>query len=73
MTHALQEYDFVLTKDTPYLALTGDLWGVCWDDFRENLPHYNGAAMFSHQMTAYQHARDPPGAPFIDVDITMTS
>ena len=30
------------TKDTPYLALAGKLWGVCCDDLGENWPHYNG-------------------------------
>ena len=29
------------TKDTPYLGLTGELWGVLCEDFRENWPRYN--------------------------------
>ena len=33
--------DFELTKDTPYLDLTGKLWGVFGEDFGENWPNYN--------------------------------
>ena len=29
-----------LTKDTPYLVLKGELWGVNCDYFRENSPRY---------------------------------
>ena len=29
MTAAENKSQFELTKDTPYLALTGELWGVC--------------------------------------------
>ena len=32
----------VLTKDTPYFALAGELWGVFCNDFGENFPRYNG-------------------------------
>ena len=28
------------TKDTPYLALTGELWGVFCEYLWENWPHY---------------------------------
>ena len=28
--------DLELTTHTPYLALTGELWGVCCEDFGEN-------------------------------------
>ena len=30
------ESDIRLTTDTPYLALTGELWGVYCEDFGEN-------------------------------------
>ena len=29
--------EFKLSKDTPYLALMGELWDVYYEDFRENL------------------------------------
>ena len=38
--------DFNLTRDTPHLALTGELWGVYCEDFGENWPHHNGTALF---------------------------
>ena len=33
-----EEYrsDLELTKDTPYLTLIGEPWGVCWEYFGEN-------------------------------------
>ena len=34
------------TKDTPYLALTGDLWGVFCEYLWENQPRYNGTALY---------------------------
>ena len=34
------------TKDTPYLALTGELWGVFRELFGENWPHYGGTALY---------------------------
>ena len=36
-----------LTKDTTYLALTGELWGVFCKDFGENCPRYNGIALYN--------------------------
>ena len=33
-------------KDTPYLALTGKLWGVFCEHFLENWPRYNGIALY---------------------------
>ena len=36
-----------LTKDTPYLALTGELWGFFCDDFGEHWPCYIGIAPYS--------------------------
>ena len=32
------KWDFKLKTDTPYLDLTGELWGVCFDNFEENWP-----------------------------------
>ena len=34
------------TKDTPYLALAGKLWGVFCEDFGENWPCYNDTALY---------------------------
>ena len=46
MTAAKHKSDLKLTADTPYLALTGELWGVCGEDFLENWPRYNGTALY---------------------------
>ena len=35
MSAAEPQSDFDLTKDTLYLALTGELWGVSCEDFGE--------------------------------------
>ena len=35
-----------ITNYTPYLALTGELWGVFWEDLIENWPHYKGTALY---------------------------
>ena len=34
------------TKHNPYLALTGELWGVFCEHLWENLPYYNGTALY---------------------------
>ena len=38
--------DFKLTTVTPYLALTGELWGDCHKDIGENWLRYNGTALY---------------------------
>ena len=40
-------------NNTPYLALTGELWGVCYEDFeKKNWPRYNGIALYLfHNLT----------------------
>ena len=40
MTATECESDFKLTTDTPYLALTGELWGVYYENFEEKWPPY---------------------------------
>ena len=45
-TQALPKSHFVLTKCTPYLILTGKLWGVHYEDFQENLLHYKGTEQY---------------------------
>ena len=44
----LHKLESVLTNDTPFLALTGELWwGVCCENFLENWPHHNGTALYN--------------------------
>ena len=45
MTATEHESDFKLTTDIPYHAIKGELWGVYYDNFKENLPCYNGTAL----------------------------
>ena len=41
------ELDFRITTYTLYLALTGELWGVYCEDFRENWQrYYNGTVLY---------------------------
>ena len=46
---AENESDISITTDTdtPYLTLTGELWGVYCVDFEENWPGFNGTALYS--------------------------
>ena len=46
MTLAESESDTRITTDTPYLALTGELWAVYCKDMGENWPRYNGTALY---------------------------
>ena len=46
ITVAESESDVRITTNTPYLALTGELWGVCCEDFGENWRRYNGTALY---------------------------
>ena len=48
---ALHESELVLTKETPYLTLTGELWGVYCEEFQENWLSYNATAL--HMDYAY--------------------
>ena len=38
---------FELTKDTPYLALSGELWSVFYEYFNRNWPCYKGFLLYS--------------------------
>ena len=41
-----------ITRDTPYLALTGELWGIYCEDLGEKWPSYNGTApVFKTKLT----------------------
>ena len=48
MTTAERKSDFKLKKDTTYLALAGELWGVYYEDLGENGPRYNGTALYKY-------------------------
>ena len=38
--------EVIFTKDTPYLALTGKLWGVFCEDLGENWLRYDSTALY---------------------------
>ena len=40
------ERDIRIKTNTPYLTLTGELWGAYCEDFRENWPHYNDTVLY---------------------------
>ena len=42
------EADAGSTNNTPYLALTGELWGVFCEYLWEMWPRYNGTALYYH-------------------------
>ena len=46
MTMAERKSNIRLTKDTPYLALMGELCGVFCEKLGENWPRYNGTALY---------------------------
>ena len=46
MTAAELKSDFKLTTDTPYPALTDELWSVYCGHLGENWPRYNVAALY---------------------------
>ena len=46
VTAAEYKLDFVVTKDTPYLALTSELWSVYCDELGGNWLLYNGTALY---------------------------
>ena len=46
MTKAgIKKSDLKFKTDTPYLTLTGELWGICCENFGENWTRYNGTAL----------------------------
>ena len=46
MTMVEHKSNIRLTKDTPYLALKGELWDIFYENFGENLPCFNGTALY---------------------------
>ena len=49
MSTAEHKSDFWRSKDTPYFALMGELWGAICDSFGGNWPHYNGITQYIEQ------------------------
>ena len=48
MTAAERNSYFELKTDTPYLALTGELWGEYYVNCEENWPRHDGTALHMH-------------------------
>ena len=51
MTATERKSDFKLTKHTPYLALTGQLWSVFYKNSEANWLRYNGTALYLNPST----------------------
>ena len=45
MTPTVHTSDFILTTNTPFLTLTGELWGAYYENFEENGPCNNGTTL----------------------------
>ena len=43
------------TSNSQYLALTGELWGVYYEDFKENWPRYNGTSLYHAVICTLRH------------------
>ena len=56
MTMGTHKLNITLTKDTSYLALTGELWGVCCEHFGENQPYFNGIAPYFFNWNISSHS-----------------
>ena len=46
---------FELTKDTPYLALSGELWSVFYEYINRNWPCYKGFLLYIVRPKKYAH------------------
>ena len=46
LTEAEYNTEFETTKDTPYFALMGELWGVFGEDSSENWLRYTGITLY---------------------------
>ena len=53
VTEVKHRAEFVLSSDTPYLTLTGELWSVYCEDFGENWLHFNGMALYVFSLYMY--------------------
>ena len=45
---------FELTKDTPYLALSGELWSVFYEYFNRNWSCYKGFPLYIYGIIKYK-------------------
>ena len=62
---------YELIKDTPYLALSGELWSVFYEYFNRNWSCYRGFLLYIvHTEIDRRDVRDiaAPGAPFANMD-----
>ena len=72
MTMVEHKSNINLTKDTSYLVLTGELWVVFGEDFRKNLPCYNGTALyFTMKYLSYQNDISHWGNKEVNFDIYL--
>ena len=44
---------FELTKDTPYLALSGELWSVFYEYYNRNWSCYKGFLLYYIEITVF--------------------
>ena len=52
-TETEYKLECVLQTDTPWLAREGELYGVCWEDFGNKWPLYNGGALYFLQILIF--------------------
>ena len=57
MTAAERKVEVILTTDTPLLAITSELWGICYDYFEGNWPHYNSTVLYKFCDWVYTHTK----------------
>ena len=67
-TEAEYRLDAVSPKETPYLALTGELWGVFCEYLWENWPRYNGTALYSDILAEKSLRHDWPPSMFVSLN-----
>ena len=46
MTEAKYASEVIFSKDTPYIALMGELWSIFCEALSENWLRYNGTALY---------------------------
>ena len=56
VTEVENKSEFETTKVTPYLAVTGELWGVFSTNFGENWQFYNGTALYCDKLVYHNSA-----------------
>ena len=62
MTEVKYVSEVIITKDTTYLALTGELWCVFCEDLGENWPRYKRTALY---FASYREFISTPTLPAI--------